>query len=146
MSFSLREQVVVGHDRQPPLALIELLAHGLRQAVAHGRGAVGRLLARLELGHRVVHRRPRDLERLGALEPRRLTPVKAPHIQIVERLLEQLRDVLDERGLAIQIADRPELGQHLLAEAMRGRDRGGVEIGDGAGEPVAPDADIVGGA
>ena len=65
-----REQIVVGHDRQPPLALLELIAHGPGQAVAHGRGAVGRLVTRLELRHRVVHRRPRDLERLGAAEPR----------------------------------------------------------------------------
>ena len=63
-----REQVVVGHDREPPLALLELVADGPGQAVAHGRGAVGRLVARLELGHRVVHRGPGDLERLGALD------------------------------------------------------------------------------
>ena len=70
--------------------------------------------------------------------------MKAADVQVVDDLLEQLADVLDERGLAVQVADRPELAEHLLAEAVRRRDRGGVEVGHGAGEAVAPDAEIVG--
>ncbi len=76
------------------------------------------------------------------MKPGGLAAVKAPDVQVVERLLEQIGDVLDERGLAIQIADRPELGQYLLAEAVRGRDRGGVEVGDGVREPIAAKLDV----
>ena len=136
------EQVVVGHDREPPLALFELLANGDGQAVAHRRGAVGRLLARLELRHRVVDRRPRDPERLRPGEAGGLAAMEPPDIQIVERLVDQLGHVLDERGLAVEIADRPELGQHLLAEPVGGRDRGGVEVGDGVREAVAAQLDM----
>ena len=68
--------------------------------------------------------------------------MEATDVEVVERLLDQVRDVLDERGLAVEVADRPELGQHLLAEPMGGRDRRGVEVRNGVGQPVAPDADL----
>ena len=139
-----REQIVVGHDREPALALLELVSHHPGQAVAHRSGAVLGLTHRLELGHRVEHRRARDLQRLGTGEPRAAPRPESPDVQVVERLLQQVGHVLDERGLAIEIADRAELREHLLAEAVGGGDRGRVEVGDGVRQPVAAQADLLG--
>jgi len=123
----------------PPLSLLELSAHAHGEPVAHRRGAVLGLVARFEIGRRVIRRRPGDLQGLRAGESRRAAAPRseAPHVQVVERLLEQVGDVLDELGLPVEVADRAELGQDLLAEPVRGGDRGGVEVGYGASQPVA---------
>ena len=138
-----RQQIVVGHDRELALALLELVSHHPGQAVAHRSGAVLGLAHRLELGHRVEHRRARDLQRLGAGESRATSRPESPDVQVVESLLEQVGDILDERGLAIEIADGAELREYLLAEAVRRGDRGRVEVGDGARQPVAAQADLL---
>ncbi len=138
-----REQVVVGHDREPPLSLFELLPHAPGEAVAHRRRAVLGRAARLEIGHRLERGLPGDLQCLGTREPRRLVPDgEAADIQVVERLFQQVGDILDEGGRRIEVTDGAQLGQHLLAEAVRGGDRARVEVGDRAGQTVAPELDL----
>ena len=52
-------------------------------------------------------------------------------------LVEQLADVLHELDVELEVADRAELGEHLLAEPVRGRDRRRVELRDRSREPRA---------
>ena len=63
---------------------------------------------------------------------------EAPHVEVVDDLLEQVADVLDEDAVARRVAGDAEPAEHLLAEAVGGGDRRGVEVRERAGEvPVA---------
>ena len=66
----------------------------------------------------------RAIERRGALA------VEPADVEVVDHLLHKVVDVLRELDVGLEVAERPELGQHLLAEAVGGGDRGGVEVGD----------------
>jgi hypothetical protein len=116
-----REQVVVGHHPGAPLARLQLFAHGQRKPPAH-RGNSG-APAGLDRSRRGRDRRARDRHRLRARERRLLVAVEAPHVQVVDDLLEQIPEVLDERDVARVVAEDPEAAEHLLAEAVRRRDR-----------------------
>jgi hypothetical protein len=135
-----REQVVVGHHRHAPLAGFELLPGGVGQPHPHRRDAVVGRVGRLDRGSRVLDRGTRDLHRLRAAELRHPAAVEAAHVEVVDDLLAQVRDVLDERGVGLDVADDAEAAQHLLAEAVRRGDRRGVEAGERAREPLAPRA------
>jgi len=134
-----RQQIVVGHDRQAALAELELVANGDRQPAAHlGDGAGG--------GHdrrgRVLDRRVRDLRRLRAPERGRAAVVEAAHVEVVDHLLDDVAGVLDESGVALEVPRDPEPAEHLLAEAVGGRDSGGVEVRQRARDPFAPGPDL----
>ena len=58
--------------------------------------------------------------------------VKAPHEEVVDDLLDEVGGILDERHVGLDVADDPEAAEHLLAEAVRRRDRRRVEAGDRA--------------
>ena len=119
---------------EPPLAPLELVARdrtARRQRIAGG--AVRRLVARLELGRRVVDGGAGDLAAPRARVNARLVAARPNGGRRDRRAtsLEQVDDVLDERRSSrLEVADRPEPAEHLLAEAVGGRDRGGVEVGD----------------
>ena len=75
--------------------------------------------------------------RLGPVERRRVAAVEAAHVEVVDDLVEQVADVLDERGVGLDVAGDAEAAEHLLAEPVRRGDRGGVEVGERAAEPLA---------
>ena len=137
------EQVVVGHDRHLALAAFELVAHGERQAAAHRLDGVLRRVLGLDAHRRVVDRDPRDPHRLRAVELRDVAAVPAAHVEVVDDVLEQVADVLDEGGVGIDVARDAQAAEHLLAEAVRGGDGGGVEVGERSGEALAPLGDLL---
>ncbi len=138
------QQVVVSHDRQLALAAFELAADRVCESVAHRRdaGLLGREFG-LELVVRVEHGRARDLERLCTVERGPAVLLKAANVEVVEHLFEQVADVLDELGVGLEVAERSQLREHLLAEPVGRRDRGGVEVGDRADQPVAAPLDLL---
>ena len=125
--------------RRSPLAALDLGAHGGGEPVPHRRRlSRARRLARLEPGLRVVDRGPGEL----AAPPRGRT-AGGPRGAIAARRSRRRprssssNDVLDERrrrGRRSPAITEP--GEHLLAELVGGRDRGGVEVGEGPGEPA----------
>ena len=134
------EQVVVGHHRQSALARLDLLANPLRQSHPH--------LRNLALGggdprSRVGDRDPRDLAGLRAGQRRRVAGAKAPHVQVVDNVGDEVAQVLHELGVRLEVGGDPEPAEHLLAEAMRGRDRRRVEFGERAAQPPTAERDLV---
>ena len=126
------QQVVVAHDAHAPLAGLELLAGGAGEPHPHRLDrAVGRV-GGLERRVRVVDRRARDRQRLGAAELRDAAAVEAAQVEVVDDLVAEVADVLHERGVGLDVAEHAEAAEHLLAEAVRGRDGRGVEVGEGA--------------
>jgi len=84
-------------------------------------------------------RAARDIERLNALirqvaEERRRIDNEGLS-QLADDVGDQVGDILDERDVRLQVAGDPQAAEHLLAEAVRGGDRGGVEAGDRPGQP-----------
>ena len=57
--------------------------------------------------------------------------VEAADEQVVDGVVDEVADVLDELEVALGIAGHAEAGEDLLAEAVGGGDRGGVEVGEG---------------
>ena len=135
------EQVVVGHDSAAPLARLDLRAHGFREPAPHCprlRLVSRASLDRLEAGERVADRGSSDPEGLGPVERRPRDSVEAADVEVVDDLLDEIGQVLDERHVALDVAGDAESREHVLAEAVRGRDGGGVEARDGIGEPAPP--------
>ena len=81
--------------------------------------------------------------RLRAVELRDVAAVPAAHVEVVDDVLEQVADVLDEGGVGIDVPGDAQPAEDLLAEAVRGGDRRGVEVGERAGEALAPLLDLV---
>ena len=130
------EEVVVGHDRHLALAGVELVAGGERQPAAHGLdGALGRVLG-LDAHRGVAHRDARDPHGLRAVELRDVAAVPAADVEVVDDVLEQVADVLDEDGVGVDVPRDAQPAEDLLAEAVRGGDRRGVEVGERAGEAL----------
>jgi hypothetical protein len=138
-----REEVVVGHDGHLALAAAELVADGQRQAAAHRLDGVPRRVLGLDAHGGVVDRDAGDAHRLRAVELGLVGPVPAPDVEVVDDVLEQVADVLDEGGVGVDVARDAQAAQHLLAEAVRGGDGGGVEVGQGSGEALAPLGDLL---
>ena len=138
-----RQQVVVGHDAGAALAQLELGAGGAGEPHAHGGDRVVGCVGRLDRGGRVVDRRARDLHRLRAAELRPPAAGEAADVEVVDDLVAQVGDVLHERRVGLDVAEHAEAAEHLLAEAVGGGDRRGVEVGERGGEPLAADADLV---
>ena len=63
-------------------------------------------------------------------------------IQVVNDLVDQVARVLAEGVAAVYVAGDAERTEHLLAEAVRRGDRGGVEVGDRAHETVEARLDL----
>ena len=61
-----------------------------------------------------------------------------PEVEVVNDLVHQVTHVLHERHVAVDVARGAEPVENLQAEPMRRLDRGGVEVGDRLGQPVAP--------
>ncbi len=128
----LAQQVVVRQDPEPALARLELGAHGLGEADAAADGGGAVLGVGLEVGLRVVHRGPRDGERVGVAEARRtLGERERAQVEVVDHLAHQVVEVLDQPGAGVGVAGDAERGEHHRAELVGGRDRGGVEAGEG---------------
>ena len=72
--------------------------------------------------------------------------MKAPHVQVVDDLGDEVAEVLDELDVRLEVGGDPEPAEHLLAEAVGGGDRRRVEVGERVGEPVAAQLDLVLGA
>ena len=62
---------------------------------------------------------------------------EAAHVEVVDDLVDQVAHVLDELGVALHVAGDAEAAEHLLAEAVRRGDRGGVEVGERARRAAA---------
>ena len=81
-------------------------------------------------------REPGDPHRLGPVEVGGVAAVEATHVQVVDDVGQQLADVLDERGVGLDVPGDAEAAEHLLTEPVRRGDRGGVEARERA--PQAP--------
>ena len=111
------------------LARVELLADRVGEPRAHRRPLV-RAVARLDRRGRVLDRQAGDPAGLLARERRPALLVEAAHVEVVDDLLDQVRDVLEELDVALHVAGDPEAAEHLLAEAVGRGDRRRVEVGE----------------
>src|SRR4051812_4176087 len=57
--------------------------------------------------------------------------------------LAKIGAALHERRGRLAVAEHAEAAEHLRAEPVGGCDRGGVEVGERGGEPLAAEADLV---
>ena len=74
-----------------------------------------------------------------AREQRRVTLLpESPDVQVVDHLFQQIRDVLDELCIALDVTRDSEAHEHVKAEAVGRVDRGGVEVCDRSGQPRIP--------
>ena len=105
--------------------------------------ALGRV-GRLDRGRRVVDRGPSDLHRFGAGELWRPAARELADVEVVDHLVAQVGDVVDEGDVGLDVAEHAQAAEHLLAEAVGGGDRRGVEVGERDRQPLAADADLVG--
>ncbi len=98
-------------------------------------GAV--LVGRLEPGLRVADRGAGDGQRLvrGRRPGRRRRERERPQVEVVDGLLDQVVEVLDQAGAGVGVAGDTQRAEHHRAELVGGRDRGGVESGEGLGDP-----------
>ena len=140
----LVQQVVVVEELAVALAPLDLEPGGAGEAdavagLARGVG-VGRDEQRLPVVdgvagdgacRRVAHRRHRGAG-CGVLA----------EVEVVDDLVDQVVEVLDEGGVGVVVAGHPEPGEHLLAEAVRGGDRGGVEAGERNGDASTAEGDL----
>ena len=74
--------------------------------------------------------RPRPARTRG----RRVQPLarEPADVEVVDDVVDQVREVLDERHVGLEVAGDAQAAEHLLAEAVGGGDGGRVEAGDGA--------------
>ena len=67
-------------------------------------------------------------------------PPELAHVEVVDDLVDEVGRVLDERDVGLDVAGDAEPAQHVLAEAVGGGDRRGVEVGERGGEAAPADA------
>ena len=129
-------QVVEVDQVLAPLALVDLALHSGGDARPQPRCAVG-VPGRQQGGGAVLGGGRGELAELRRLEQRRVGVGPAPlaQVEVVGDLADQVGEVLDEHGVGVEVAGGAERQQHLLAEAVRGRDGGGVEGGERLLEP-----------
>jgi hypothetical protein len=139
-----REQVVVVHDPEPVLADLDLRAHARGEPVARVGLRARRAVRGLERRARVAIGGERDGQRLAAVEQHVLARVEGADVEVIDDLLDQLAQILDERDPGLQVARDAEAAEDLLAEAVRGHDRGRVEVRDRRGQAAPPVLDLGG--
>ena len=139
-----RQEVVVGQDLAPPLALVDLATDHGGQSPAHRpcRRPVG--VRRLECGIRVEHGHASDAPGLGDVE-RRDAAQEPADVEVVDDLVDEVAGILEEGGVGVDVAGHTESAQDVLAEPVGGRDRRRVELGQGDGEAAATERhDVLG--
>ena len=131
------DKVVVVEQTAHALAPVHLSICVRRQGVAQlGRRAVQRV-GRHERRLRITDRRPGHGERGARVDSRFSALAGEPaQVQVADHLDHQVIDVLDERGVRLEVAGHAETGEHLHAKAVRGRYGRGVERGERSSEPV----------
>ena len=134
------EHVVEREQPAPALAPLDLGAHGLGEPRPRAR-RVGGVAPGLDARAGVVDHGLADGERRGAVEVGGLRAGDGvlAQVEVVDDLGDHVVDALDERAVGIGVADDPEAGEHVLAELVGGRDRGGVEARERGTQPGAPE-------
>ena len=135
-----QQHVVEREQPAPALAPLDLGAHGLGEPRPRAR-RVGGVAPGLDARAGVVDHGLADGERRGAVEVGGLRAGDGvlAQVEVVDDLGDHVVDALDERAVGIGVADDPEAGEHVLAELVGGRDRGGVEAGERGAQPGAPE-------
>ena len=136
----LAEQVVVGQDSQPPLALLHLGADGPSEGDSTP-GRCRRVLGRrLQSRLRVADGLAGDGHRLTAREDRVVVgPRERPQVEVVDDFGEQVVEVLDQSRPGVRVSGDSQRPENHAAELVGGGDRGRVEPGQCLADPaVAP--------
>ena len=124
----LAEQVVVGEDAEPSLAAVHLRAHGAGERdppPGHRRAVLSR---GLQPGLRVVDDPAGDGQRRRVVEHRIvLVEREGPEVEVVDRLLDEVVEVLDQPRAGVGVAGHAEGVEHHRAELVGGRDGRRVE-------------------
>jgi hypothetical protein len=139
-----REEVVEREDPEQPLAPFELVARDVGQSRPHCRPPVARRIYREDRGFGVGDGGAGDLVGLTPGEGRLVLGTEPADVEVVDDVLEQVERVLHDVATVLHVADDPQTAERLEAEAVGGRDGGGVEVGERMGEPFAADAYLVG--
>ncbi len=133
------EDIVVRHDLERSLAPVHLLFEGGSEAHPHRVDVVALRSSRHDHRVGVVEHFAGDLERLGMREVVRIGSAgELAQVEVVDHLFHQVAHVLDQGDVTIDVTGGPQPVEHLQAEAVRGLDRGRVEVGDRLGQPVVP--------
>ncbi len=137
------EEVVVGDHAGAALATLDLLAHGERQP--HPQPRWRRAVVDRRRGQRrarVVEDGLGDRARRRQVERRDRAGEGALEVAVVDHLVDEVGDPLDDLGVGLDVAGDAEPGEHLVAEAVGGRDRGGVEVAQRGGEAITAALDL----
>ena len=82
-------------------------------------------------------------EGVGPVEGRgRVGAVVLADVEVVDDLGDQVAGVLEDEDVALHVAGEAEAAEDVLAEAVGGGDGGGVVVGQGGGEALAPLVDL----
>jgi hypothetical protein len=142
----VHEEVVVVHDAHGPLAQRDGLARTRGEAVAHDRLRVGGLVGPggLEACRRVADRLVGDLR--GGTEVEcglgRVDGAVVGNVEVGGDVGDQVAGGLGERDVVVDVGGDPHAGEHLVAEAVGGGDRRGVEVGRGGSQASVTGVDI----
>ena len=131
------QEVVVVEHPQRPLAPEQLAAGGRGQAVGVARAGVGRV-RRFQPRGCVADRLVRDGAGVLHRQRRLLARRVLAQVEVVDHLGLERRDVRDQARVGLDVAQRAQRREHLLAEAVRRRDGGGVELRERLGQAPGP--------
>ncbi len=130
------EQVVEAEHAEQPLAALQLGEDVVGERAADPGGGLGRRVDRREPRARVADHLVRELQGLGAGELGCVLHVaEALEVEVVDDLADELVEVLDQGDSGVGVAGHAERTQDQLAELVGGRDRRGVEAGQGVLQP-----------
>ena len=140
----VHEQVVVVHQPPAALAVLHLAAGGLGQPPAHVGDRVPGGPDRLQPGLPVADGRVGEPGGRGQVERRsgRGRTGVHPQVEVAHHLGRHVGGGLGERQVGVDVGGDAEPGQHLQAEPVRGRDGGGVELGDRGRQPAPAYGDL----
>ncbi len=125
------------------LRCVHLRAHGLGQPPAHRPvRSPGRRAAGSSAASGLAHGDAPDAPGLGAVEGGDRRAPELAHVEVVDHLVDEVGRVLDEGDVGLDVAGDAEPAEDVLAEAVGGGDRRGVEVGERGGEAAAAHGDL----
>ena len=138
------EQVVERQDAETLLATVELGPHRPAEADPRRGHAAFVGIGRPEHGLRVVDHLRGELARRRVAERWLVAAVGEPlQVEVVGDVDDELVEVLHQRHAGVGVAGDTERREHQLAELVRGRDRGAVEVGERVGDAPTAECDLV---
>ena len=129
-----QDQVVEGDQSPIPSPAQHLRPHRTREGEPGRLDAAVRNRSGVECRLRIVDRVAGDGARVGVRDrfTSRMRAAVLAHVEVVDHLVDQVRDALDEHLCGVGVGADPQAGQGMRTEGVGRRDRAGVEVGHGA--------------